>query len=657
MIARLNDFSLRNKLYGLLIVAVGAGAIASGILMVRAAQGAKAYDRILGVEVRQEQIARAAQLAFKVQVQEWKNVLLRGHVRADFDKYSAQFAEQEAVVDSIVRDLIAQEDVAPEIRAMAEEFRAAHATMGEAYATAMGHFAETADAHAADAEVRGIDRAPTDLLDALAAELGVQSLSESTGARLAKERTVMIGFLLIVFSAVLVGAWFLVRSITEPLDRVVGVVQRISRGGISGEPLALDRRDEIGSLAASVDRLADDLERNVVGSLTRIAEGDIAFEIEHSEDDELSPRILQVADSLARMHTEVETVIAAARAGRLQTRGDASSFKGAYYEIVAGVNGALDAFLSPVDEANRIMTDLAAGRLRASMDGDYQGDFEVLQTNVNRVGQSLRDAMMRIQGASTGLASNSTQLSSTSDSLSGAAAEAHRQAETATVASTQTSASVQTVASAAEEMSNSIREISQQLHEAVAVAGDARTRVGHTVEIIDYLGAASREIDEVVKVVNSIAEQTNLLALNATIEAARAGEAGKGFAVVASEVKKLASETARATEEIAETIGSIQSRTTDAVTAVNEISQVMDRMNQISEGIASAVEEQSAAVSEIAQSAGQAAQGTEEMTRSIHAVSQAVGNSAESARALAGAAVELRDRSGELQTMVSAYEI
>ena len=134
---------------------------------------------------------------------------------------------------------------------------------------------------------------------------------------------------------------------------------------------------------------------------------------------------------------------------------------------------------------------------------------------------------------------------------------------------------MQSVAGATEELGASIREISDQATQANSVVGKAAEIAQNADQLVGQLSTGASRIGDVVKLIRAIAEQTNLLALNATIEAARAGEAGRGFAVVASEVKTLASQTAKATEEIATQIGAIQGSTAEAVEAIRQIGGVM----------------------------------------------------------------------------------
>src|SRR5205085_3448299 len=133
------------------------------------------------------------------------------------------------------------------------------------------------------------------------------------------------------------------------------------------------------------------------------------------------------------------------------------------------------------------------------------------------------------------------------------------------------------------------------VQESSRIAGDAVKQARETDARINELSQAAGRIGDVVKLITAIAEQTNLLALNATIEAARAGEAGRGFAVVASEVKQLASQTAKATEEIGSQIAGMQAATRESVGAIKEISTTIGRISEIASTIAAAVEEQGAA--------------------------------------------------------------
>jgi methyl-accepting chemotaxis protein len=179
------------------------------------------------------------------------------------------------------------------------------------------------------------------------------------------------------------------------------------------------------------------------------------------------------------------------------------------------------------------------------------------------------------------------------------------------------SSNIQSVASATEELSTSVDEIGRRVRESSQIAAAAVLQAQQTDARIGKLSRAAQQIGDVVKLITAIAEQTNLLALNATIEAARAGEAGRGFAVVASEVKSLASQTAKATDEISSHISGMQGATQESVAAIKEIGGTIAQISSIASMIAGAVEQQSSATQEIARSVQDVAQGTHEAATSI----------------------------------------
>ena len=217
-------------------------------------------------------------------------------------------------------------------------------------------------------------------------------------------------------------------------------------------------------------------------------------------------------------------------------------------------------------------------------------------------------------------------------------------------ASEEASSNMQAVASATEELTTSVDEIGRRVRESNQIAEAAVVQAQQTDGRIGKLSRAAQQIGDVVKLITAIAEQTNLLALNATIEAARAGEAGRGFAVVASEVKSLASQTAKATDEISSHILGMQGATQESVTAIKEIGDTIGKISSIASTIASAVEQQSSATLEIARNVQNVAQGSHEVAANITQVNRgatetgsASGEVLNSAKTLSAESTRLRE--------------
>ena len=242
----------------------------------------------------------------------------------------------------------------------------------------------------------------------------------------------------------------------------------------------------------------------------------------------------------------------------------------------------------------------------------------------------------------------SEEMTRSAEEVARIAGETSEQSGVSARAAEEAASNVEAVASAAEELSSSIREISRQVAHSSEVTGKAADDAEATRNSVQSLVEAAERIGEVVTLITDIAEQTNLLALNATIEAARAGEAGKGFAVVASEVKNLANQTARATEEIGGQIDGFRSAIQETASAIDGISGTIRNVNDVAQQIASAVDQQGSATTEIARNVEEASAGTQEVTGGIGRVTEAAMQAGEAGQAQAEIAAEIRSNVSQM---------
>ncbi|MEM1226936.1 MAG: methyl-accepting chemotaxis protein [Planctomycetota bacterium] len=265
--------------------------------------------------------------------------------------------------------------------------------------------------------------------------------------------------------------------------------------------------------------------------------------------------------------------------------------------------------MRPIHDLVATLERLAEGDcdLSAQLNEDQPGEFGTLARYFNQFVRRFATLVRSVNAETATLASAGAQVatvarhrSEVSDnskthsvSMANAAAQLTQTIEATSRSTSEMNEGIQGVRQAVEEMKQTIAEIAESAERSADVAGEASQAAKVSNEKVGSMGSAADEIGRVIQVIQDIAEQTNLLALNATIEAARAGEAGKGFAVVASEVKDLAKQTASATDEIRDRIEAMQKSTSEAVESIATIGEVIGRVNELSSMIASAVEEQS----------------------------------------------------------------
>jgi methyl-accepting chemotaxis protein len=260
-----------------------------------------------------------------------------------------------------------------------------------------------------------------------------------------------------------------------------------------------------------------------------------------------------------------------------------------------------------------------------------------------------------VEGALKTVGDSAATMKSTAAALSAMSNETATHTAGAVRTSDDAFGGVESAAAAADQLSKSIAEINRQVISTSEIVGTAAAEAQSTNQIIAGLADATQKIDDVVKLIQSVAGQTNLLALNATIEAARAGTAGKGFAVVAAEVKALAVQTAKATDDIASQIAAVQSATQSAVRAIGNITGRMEEIRQFTTAIASSVEEQHAATGEISNNVAAAASGTQSVVAVLERVSHAIAEMRGSADTVLTASMAVEEAADSLRDSVEGF--
>jgi methyl-accepting chemotaxis protein len=271
-----------------------------------------------------------------------------------------------------------------------------------------------------------------------------------------------------------------------------------------------------------------------------------------------------------------------------------------------------------------------------------------LERHTQEFGQSIAAVLDTLSRSAESMTASAKGMTAAADRTRG---EASRTADGAEASTRDLAA----VAAATDELTASVSEISRQVAHAASAARAAVERAETTDATVRGLSEAAGRIDEVVRLISSVAGQTNLLALNATIEAARAGDAGKGFAVVASEVKQLAGQTAGATERIGRQVSAIQETTALAVDAVSSVAGSIARMDEIATAIAAAVEQQGAATREIAASVQAVARQNQEATEAMRGVSGTADSAEASSRDVMKTAAGLAEVATTLRQEVTEF--
>ncbi|MBD8707711.1 methyl-accepting chemotaxis protein [Pseudomonas sp. CFBP 13711] len=325
----------------------------------------------------------------------------------------------------------------------------------------------------------------------------------------------------------------------------------------------------------------------------------------------------------------------------------------------------------PIASALNAAEDIAEGDLTRTINVDGTDEAGRLLAAMLKMQSKLRDTLQRISGSATQLASAAEELNAVTDESARGLSKQNDEIEQAATAVNQMTSAVEEVArnavSTSEASKNATTSASDGrdlVQETVTAIERMSTDVQSTSTLIGNLADESRDIGKVLDVIRGLADQTNLLALNAAIEAARAGEAGRGFAVVADEVRALAHRTQQSTSEIERMIGSIQGGTEQAVNSMRSSTERAESTLNIAKGAGLALDTINSAVVEInernlviASAAEEQAQVAREVDRNLVNIRDLSTQSATGANQTSAASNELSRLAVDLNGMVARFKV
>jgi methyl-accepting chemotaxis protein len=345
---------------------------------------------------------------------------------------------------------------------------------------------------------------------------------------------------------------------------------------------------------------------------------------------------------LRAMVAQIKAMVSAAGAGDFSVRGDTNQYQNEFRDMVAGLNQLMETSDTGLGEVSRVLKALARCDLTDSIKGEYQGTFLQVKEDANTTVEQLRLVVEQISQASDAISAGASQIASGNQDLSTRTEQQASNLEETSAAMEEFQVTVENNANS----SNEAKQLADTTNVGVVKGGDAVMEVAVTMSEIQ---ANSEKIADIIGVIDSIAFQTNILALNAAVEAARAGEEGRGFSVVASEVRNLAQRSANAAKEIKDLIST-------SVAKVNTgAKQVKNTETAMNEAVLSC-KQVALLVTQISEASREQSSGVTEVTRAVGQMDEATQQNSTLVEEAAAAAERLQSQAGNLVQMVSKFK-